>query len=266
MKPSGPFWSADCWRPGRPEQSNPDVKAARKLLLQYRFDDLLDKQRPKIKTPASPPHSRPSSEATILSTTHDPTYSRQYPRSPRAANRANADFDVRRGTLLHQQTPSYGVGNAYRYGRGSGGTQNVGTPTPGSLAGMSGRYRIGERPSPPGARRMPPNKYGTKDDVTRTIKPDAHQFIEQESQTSDNAHRKPALRFQATQPRSKRPSRRQGTMKRKVAELMHCNKPTTRSNPSTTQIDLSKASTATARSLMCGRGQSNFLSRSRKRL
>jgi hypothetical protein len=59
--------------------------------------------------------------------------------------------------------------------------------------------------------------YGSKDDVTRTIKPDAHTYIEQQSQTSDNAHRRPALRFQATQPRAERPPRRQGYMKQQAA-------------------------------------------------
>jgi hypothetical protein len=39
---------------------------------------------------------------------------------------------------------------------------------------------------------------------------DAHLYIEQQSQTSQNAYRKPRLAGVATQPRSRRPSRRQG--------------------------------------------------------
>jgi hypothetical protein len=67
---------------------------------------------------------------------------------------------------------------------------------------------------------MPPNKqYGVKDGTVvdrsgpRTAPKDGvHQFIEQQSQTSENAYRKPLLTGRgATQPRSKkRPSRRQG--------------------------------------------------------
>jgi hypothetical protein len=44
----------------------------------------------------------------------------------------------------------------------------------------------------------------------RTTPLDGHQYIEQQSQTSENAYRKPRLVGVRTQPRSRRPSRRQG--------------------------------------------------------
>jgi hypothetical protein len=127
-----------------------------------------------------------------------------YPRVPRGPNNADPYFDPRSGTQLPQE--SFGIATG-RYGQPD--VHNVGslgdTGTPGSQLHTSGRYRSGERPSLRGARRMPP--YGTRSNVTHVI-PVADR-IEQESQTSQNAHRKPALRGVLTQPRSKRPSRKQ---------------------------------------------------------
>ena len=66
--------------------------------------DVLDKQRPKIKTPAPPPRGRPRPEATVLETTTDSTYFAQYPRAPSAANNADPYFDSRAGTKLPQRS------------------------------------------------------------------------------------------------------------------------------------------------------------------
>jgi hypothetical protein len=180
---------------------------------------LLDKQRPRIRAPQPPPHGRPQREQAIQAITHDPTYVAQYPRAARGANRADPYFSPRSGTRLNQITPSYGVGETGRYGRGD--VHNIGSlgdaGVPGSHLDVAGRYRQGERPLPErSSRRMPP--YGTRSNVTRVI-PVADR-IEQESQTSQNAHRKPALRGVLTQPRSRRPpSRRQGYMKQTGANI-----------------------------------------------
>jgi hypothetical protein len=216
--PLAGLWSANAWRPGLQSSPNHDTPATRKLELARRLDVLLSKQRPRIKAPDAEGPVRPTRESIVAALSHDPAPDArtQYPRTRRAANYANPDFDVRRGTTALRQ-PSYGVGQAFRYGRGAGGEENVGTPTPGSLLTVSGRYRIGGRPAhSPGARRVPP--YGTKDGVSvdrsgpRTTPLDGHQYIEQQSQTSQNAYRKPRLVGVRTQPRSKRPSRRQGYM------------------------------------------------------
>ena len=219
--PLAGLWSAHAWRDG-PQQSARDTASERKGELQRRLDTLLSKQRPKINAPDVSPPYRPTRESIVAALSHDPAPSAptQYPRTMRAPSYANPDFDVRRGTTGLCQ-PSYGVGEAWRYGRGAGGEENVGTPTPGSLLTASGRYRIGERPSLRGARRMPPNKqYGTKDGKIvdrsgpRTAPLDGvHQYIEQQSETSENPYRKPLLVGNATQPLSRRPSRRQGYMK-----------------------------------------------------
>jgi len=223
MTDLGPLWSAHCWRPG-PEEPSRDNEATRKVQLQYRINDLFAKQRPRIKAPDASPPYRPSRESIVQAMTDDPAPSARtpYPRTTRAPNRADPYFSPRAGTQLHQLTPSYGVGETGRYGRGD--VYNVGslgdTGTPGSQLHTSGRYRGGERPAhSPGARRIPPNKqYGLKDGTSvdrsgpRTTPLDGHQYIEQQSQTSENAYRKPLLVGVRTQPRSKRPSRRQGYM------------------------------------------------------
>jgi hypothetical protein len=213
--PLAGLWSAHAWRDG-PQSPSHDTRTTRKLALQYRVNDLLSKQKPKIRARDTSAPVRPTREAFVEALSHDaaPSAPTQYPRTMRAPNYANPNFDVRRGTTgLRQQ--SEGVGEGWRYGRGAGGEENVGTPVAGSLLATSGRYRIGERPAhSPGARRIPPRQYGTKDGVSvdrsgpRTA--DAHLYIEQQSQTSQNRWRKPLLVGVATQPRSRRPSRRQG--------------------------------------------------------
>jgi hypothetical protein len=192
--------------------------AARKLALQYRLNDLVSKQRPRIRARDTSAPVRPTRESFVAALSHDPKSSAHtpYPRVPRAANRADPYFSPRAGTELNQITPSYGVGEAHRYGRGD--VFNVDSlgdaGVPGSQMRTSSRYRIGELPTRRGSRKRPPNEYGTKDGVSvdrsgpRTA--DAHLYIEQQSQTSQNAYRKPRLAGIATQPRSRRPSRRQG--------------------------------------------------------
>jgi hypothetical protein len=201
MSNLGPFWSADCWRPGRPERPNRDVADARKLLLQYRLTDLLDKQK----------RHRPPRERSIEETTHDPNYAGQYPRGRRAPLRAQNDFDVRRGTQLNQITPSYGIGatdatgRTWRYGNVSA---DIGVP--GSQTQAAGRYRAGERPSRRSNRRMPP--YGGKTETTRVIEP-LSDFVEQESQNQPRKHNlRPRARGAARDAGRARETRRQGEM------------------------------------------------------
>jgi hypothetical protein len=213
------LWSAHAWRPG-PQSPNHDTVATRKLELARRLVGLVSKQRPKIKAPDASPPYRPTRESIVAALSHDPKSSAHtpYPHVPHAANRADPYFSPRAGTELNQITPSYGVGEAHRYGRGD--VYNVGslgdTGTPGSQMRTTSRYRIGELPTRRGSRKRPPNKYGTKDGVSvdragpRTAPLDGHQYIEQQSETSENPYRKPSLVGVATQPRSRRPSRRQG--------------------------------------------------------
>jgi hypothetical protein len=155
------------------------------------------------------PH-RPHREQTIEAATHDPTYAAQYPRSPRAANRANNYFSPRAGTKLYEQTPSSGVGEAWRYGRGAGGEHNVQTPTAGALLETTSRYRQGERLTRRGSRKRPP--YGTKIETTRVIQPLAD-YIEQESFNQPRKHNlRPRARGAARDAGRVREMRRQGEM------------------------------------------------------
>jgi hypothetical protein len=204
--PLAGLWSAHAWRPG-PQSSSHDTASTRKAELLRRLVGLVSKQRPKIRARDTSAPVRPTREAFVEAMTRDPKSSAHtpYPRVPRGPNNADPYFDPRSGTQLPQE--SFGIATG-RYGQPD--VHNVGslgdTGTPGSQLHTSGRYRSGERPSLRGARRMPP--YGTRSNVTHVI-PVADR-IEQVSQTSQNAHRKPALRGVLTQPRSKRPSRRQG--------------------------------------------------------
>jgi hypothetical protein len=182
----------------------------------------VSKQRPRIRARDTSAAVRPTREAFVEALHNPQSASPPYPRARRAPLRADVYFSPRAGTELNQITPSYGVGEAHRYGRGD--VFNVGslgdTGTPGSQMQTTSRYRIGELPTRRGSRKRPPRDYGTKTDNgtaersgPHTAPLDGvHQYIEQQSETSENQFRKPLLVGNVTQPRSRRPSRRQGAL------------------------------------------------------
>jgi hypothetical protein len=216
---------AHAWRPG-PQSPNHDTSATRKAELLRRLVGLVSKQRPRIRARDTSAPVRPTREAFVEAMTRDPKSSAHtpYPRVPRAPLRADPYFSPRAGTELNQITPSYGVGEAHRYGRGD--VFNVGSlgdaGVPGAHLDVEMRPRQGETPAPSrGSRRRPP-RYGTKNGAPgagersgpRTTRSDTHLFVEQQSETSENQFRKPLLVGNVTQPRSRRPpSRRQGYLK-----------------------------------------------------